>query len=418
MSRNATAALRRMCACVALCVAFLALLPARASASDDDTTPAIATPALDAGDLWRRIRHKDEVPPSNDDDTQRPFVVFAPSLTAKPSTGVSVGLSSSVAFVRGSADDTHISSASASLKVSMKAQTLGSIRFSMFSPGDRWFVQGDNRLQWTSLDVYGSGISAPSTGANLKYDWFRVYETAYRRVAPGLFVGGGVNISEHASIRPDVPAGAPAEYEAYASAHGFAADGTTSSGVNASVLYDTRDNAINARRGWLATASYRTFLDGFLGGDSSWQELNLDVRTYRRLTNDGRHRLALWMLGDFVTAGTAPYLDLPATSGDLFGRSARGYAEGRYRGPHLLYGEAEYRGDLVPSGLLGMVAFLNVTTLDGFGAQERLFRDFAPGAGVGARVLLDKHSRTNLCADYGIGRQGSRGFYLSIQEAF
>jgi len=34
------------------------------------------------------------------------------------------------------------------------------------------------------------------------------------------------------------------------------------------------------------------------------------------------------------------------------------------------------------------------------------------------RVLLDKHSRTNLCDDYGVGRDGSRGFYLAIQEAF
>jgi hypothetical protein len=124
------------------------------------------------------------------------------------------------------------------------------------------------------------------------------------------------------------------------------------------------------------------------------------------------------MLGDFVAGGAAPFLDLPTTAGDLFGRSARGYGEGRYRGPHLVYGEAEYRGDLTASGLLGMVAFLNVTTVDSFDASTRLFRDFAPGTGVGLRVLLDKHSRTNLCADYGFGRQGSRGFYLSLQEAF
>ena len=121
-------------------------------------------------------------------------------------------------------------------------------------------------------------------------------------------------------------------------------------------------------------------------------------------------------MGDFVTGGTAPYLDLPATAGN--DRSARGYGEGRYRGEHLLYGEVEYRGALTTSGLFGFVAFLNTTTVDNRETGEKLFDSVAPGAGLGLRVLLNKRSRTNLCTDYGWGKQGSRGFYLGIQEAF
>ena len=37
-----------------------------------------------------------------------------------------------------------------------------------------------------------------------------------------------------------------------------------------------------------------------------------------------------------------------------------------------------------------------------------------PAAGGGLRLLLNKHSRTNLCVDYGWGAHGS----LGIQEAF
>ena len=47
------------------------------------------------------------------------------------------------------------------------------------------------------------------------------------------------------------------------------------------LLWDTRDSFINAAHGWLAKASYRMSFDGFLGADSSWQRVNLDVRTYR-----------------------------------------------------------------------------------------------------------------------------------------
>ena len=161
---------------------------------------------------------------------------------------------------------------------------------------------------------------------------------------------------------------------------------------------------------------YRTFFDGFLGGDATWQTVNIDVRTYRTLTTGGRNKLAFWFMGNLVTGGTAPFFDLPEIGSD--GRSGRGYSEGRYRGEQLLYGEVEYRGTLTSNGLVGMVAFLNNTTVNNSETGEKLFDSSAPGAGFGLRLLLNKRSRTNLCADYGWGKQGSRGFYLSIQEAF
>ncbi len=116
--------------------------------------------------------------------------------------------------------------------------------------------------------------------------------------------------------------------------------------------------------------------------------------------------------------GVAPYLDLPATGMDTFGRSARGYTEGRFRGERLLYGEVEYRGVLTKNGLLGMVAFFNTTTLTNLESGERLFDNFAPAGGAGLRLLFNKRSRTNLCFDVGFGKDGSRGIYLAVQEAF
>jgi hypothetical protein len=404
--------------CAPVCALFILLVPARGIAADEPPDTDAQPSATDVRDVWQRIRHKEE--PTAEEPPSRRFIVLTPAVTSKPSTGLMVGVASSVAFVAGDAADTHISLAAANLKVSTKKQTQSSVRFGVFSPADRWYLQGDNRLQWTSLNVYGSGISPPATVQNLKYDWFRVYETAYRQVAQRLFVGGGLNVNDHRNVGAGTNAGGflRSEYVTYSVEHGFPLDGAVSGGISTSLLFDTRDNAINAYRGSMASASYRTFFTGFLGGDATWQEISVEARTYRKLTHDARQRIAFWVLGDFVTGGTAPYLDLPSTSNDLFGRSARGYAEGRYRGPHQLYGEAEYRGALTANGLVGMVAFLNVTTLDGFQADERIFHDFAPGAGLGVRLMLDKRSRTNLCADYGIGRQGSAGFYLAIQEAF
>ena len=405
---------RTLCLCLAFTV--LASVPAWAQEPSGETPdpPEI----IDVGDLWRMVRHKDAT--TGEDEAMRRFVAFAPSIGSKPSTGLNGGISGNVAFFRGDPQTTHISSLTAGLKISVKDQTLGGIRFSMFTQDDRWFLQGDNRLQWTSLDTYDLGASAPQGDAeNAKFDLFRFYDTAYRNVRPGLFVGLGLNVSAHSNIRPGagtLSAWDQSAYVAYTEKHGFAADRQTSSGASVALLYDTRDNAINAERGVLAAATYRTFFSGFLGGDSTWQELDLDARTYRKLTRDGRHKLAFWFLGDLVTGGTAPYLDLPTTASPE--RSARGYGEGRYRGEHLLYGEMEYRGTLTKNGLVGFVAFLNTTTVDNTETGERLFEAYAPGAGFGFRLLLNKRSRTNLCTDYGWGKDGSRGFYLAIQEAF
>jgi hypothetical protein len=65
-----------------------------------------------------------------------------------------------------------------------------------------------------------------------------------------------------------------------------------------------------------------------------------------------------------------------------------------------------------------MVAFLNATTAGAKDTGEALFETVAPGLGIGARVLLNKRSRTNLCVDVGWGRDGSRGLYLAVQEVF
>jgi len=406
---------RSFCAALALSLACSATASAQAPDSGSSSSPRIG----DIGDLWRLVRHQE----SGDDDVEAgaKFFVVAPSIGSKPSTGLNGGVSSNLAFYAGDPATTHISSINGGAKISQKGQLLTGARVNAFTSGDRWFFQGDNRFSLTSQNTYGlGGETIASDAENVKYDFARAYESIYRRVAPGLFVGGGVNVSDHSNVHPSDAAAATWDQSAlvaYDAKHGFDVDRQVSGGTNVGVFFDTRDNAINAQRGWFASASYRTFFDGFLGGDSNWQELYVDVRTYRKLTKDSRHRLAIWFLGDAVTGGTAPYLDLPATASND-GRSARGYAEGRYRGERLMYGELEYRGALTSGGLVGFVAFLNTTTVDNSETGERLFESVAPAAGFGFRFLLNKRSRTNLCTDYGWGKQGSRGFYLAIQEAF
>lgn len=392
------------------------------SAARAQDAPAPGT--LDVIDIWNHIRHKPtpaDAPAER--DYREPMKAWTPVIGAKPSAGALFGMAGNIAFFRGEPKTTHISSLVVSATYSTKHQTALLGRFITFGSADRWRLDGDNRAQWTSQNTYGLGTTANSDDVtNAKFTFFRFHNTGYRQLKPGLFAGMGLHFDSHSDFGPgdDVSDDqwADSPFLDYSAEHGMPLDRQISAGPSVNLLFDTRDNTIDARRGWMASASYRGLIKNFLGGSSGWQLVRVENRTYKSLTGDKPRQLAFWLFGEFIVAGTAPYFDLPATGMDMFGRSGRGYAEGRFRGERLLYGEAEYRATLTRNGLLGMVVFVNTTTISNLQNDERLFESAALGAGAGLRVLVNKHSRTNLCFDVGVGKQGSYGVYLAVQEAF
>ncbi len=400
--------------------ATLAAQPAGPPPPIDDESPEATMDVFDLLQLWRR---GDAPPPEEPEwDHTKPMLAIVPTIGSKPSTGFTLGAAASLAMYFGDPATTRISSGLLGLSFSTKQQTSLIGRFGAYTGGDRMRVDGDNRFQWTSQDTYAPGTSSDSsTGVNARFTYVRVFETGYYKVRKDLFAGIGVHLSSHSDIRPGEGADASWEsspYIEYTRQHGFDESGQNSAGASLNVLMDTRDNHINASRGWLASVSYRPFFKDVLGGDSAWQEVLFDVRTFVPIRKDGRQKVAFWLYGDLVAHGVAPYFDLPTLGMDTYGRSGRGYSEGRFRGDGLVYGEVEYRATLLKNGLLGMVAFLNTTTLSDLDGGEELFESFASGGGLGFRLLFNKRSRTNLCLDLAWGRDGAKGLYLGLQEVF
>jgi outer membrane protein assembly factor BamA len=300
-----------------------------------------------------------------------------------------------IAFYRGDPATTRISSSVASITVTTKKQAGISARTTMVGGDDRWRLETDYRFQWTSQDTFGLGIeTARAVGEVARFDFYRLYQSAYVQVTPALYVGGGLHLDNHTNVGPEDEAEASwpdSAYVQYSLAHGLPTDSQISAGPSVEVIWDTRDSFINSDRGWLARLNYRVLFDAFLGGDSHWDKVNLDVRTYRRLSKTGRHKLAVWAYAD--------------------------HAKGHFRGERLAFLELEYRAPLMRNGLLGWVAFLNATTMSNRDGGERLFDHAAPGGGAGLRLLLNKRSKTNLAFDVGFGERGNRGICLAVQEA-
>ena len=387
--------------------------------------PAPAPPEQDVFDLARRLLGKPPDPaavPGAIWDHKKPMLALLPTFGAKPSTGFSFGAAANLTVYFGEPATTPISSANVSGSFSTKKQTSVLARVAAAGSEDRRRLTADYRFQWTSQDTFGLGTNtAADDGVNARFTYIRLFQTAYVNVGKGIKGGVGVHYGVHSDIRPGEDAELTWEQSSlveYSNAYGLELQEQTSAGFSLNLLRDTRDHQINASRGWFGSLSFRPYFKDVLGGDSVWQEVLVDLRTYTRVKGDGRHKLAFWLYGDFVTDGVAPYLDLPSIGADTYGRTGRGYEEGRFRGERMLYGEVEYRATLTANGLLGMVVFANTTTVSSLLEGQRIFDSFAPAGGVGLRVLFNKRAKTNLCIDYAFGESGSRGLYLALQEAF
>lgn len=417
-------------------VAALLLAPPGAAAQDPAPAAAgqDAAPQVDVMDVWHSLR--DEQPkPEVDQDTQGRMIAAMPIIGWNPTFGITFGAAAQIAFVAGDPATTRLSSSVSSLSYSTNNDLLLNVRFGLHTGENRLFVEGDNRVYVSGQSVYGLGADTPSSGGvDADYTFVRLHDRVYRRMRGPLYLGGGLLFDSHANVEPEDDVGEAwtgSPYVTYSMQHGLPVDSQQSGGISANLLLDKRVGEIDPRRGWMVQGWYRFSFDGFLGGDSAWQLAHVELRTYLPLgpkprTSEtspagsvpAKHRLAFWTFTDVTTRGAAPYFDLPETVSDVYGRSARAYQQGRYRGERLAYGEVEYRGMLTRNGLLGIVAFANATTVTNLDAGEKLFDSYAPAGGAGLRVLFNKRSRTNFCVDVAFGKDGAKGLYFALQDAF
>jgi hypothetical protein len=365
-------------------------------------------------------------------------VSLLPIIGYGPANGFVLGAAVSMSKLLGDPKTTQLSSALMSLSLTTKDQVLLCLRSSIFLPGNDWYIPGDVRLLLFTQPTYGLGIyglNSPVTfnigGIDvnrsvleqpMSFDYIRVYETAVKEIVPHWYAGIGVNIDIHnkiqdESLKLDTPNPVITSNYFYSKKYQFDPTHYSTNGLSLNFIEDSRDNPINAYKGFYANLRFRVN-ETIFGSTQNSTMLFYDFRHYIPLNkNRPGTVLAFWTWGEFVTSGNVPYLALPAIGWDTYGRSGRGYVQGRFRGVNMVYGETEYRQPISRNGLFGAVAFLNITTASNTTTGQTLFNSLAPGYGVGLRINMNKKDRTNICIDYGRG-QSSSGVYFNIQETF
>jgi hypothetical protein len=393
---------------------------------------------VDLIDVIRNLLNKPG-PPRNDSIVQGVSnLSLLPIIGYGPANGFVIGAAVSVTKLMGDRNTTQLSSALLSLSITTKDQVLLCMRSAFYLPGNKWYIPGDVRLLFFTQPTYGLGIyglNSPVSfnigGINvdksvleqpMQFNYLRFYETAVRKVIPHWYAGLGVNIDAHSaiedeSLKLDTPNPVVTSNYFYSKKYGFDPAHYSTNGLSVQIIEDSRDNPINAYKGTYFNLKFR-LNEKIFGSSQNSTMIYYEWRNYIPLKKSRPGNvLAFWTWGDFVTSGNVPYLALPSIGWDTYGRSGRGYVQGRFRGKNMMYGETEYRLPISRNGLFGAVAFLNVTTSSSPTTGQPLFGTLAPGYGVGLRINMNKKDRTNICIDYGRG-QSSSGLYFNIQETF
>lgn len=399
---------------------------------------------LDVFDILKSKKKKTENRP--DTIIVRPYKLYIsafPVIGYNPALGFVLGATFNPAIWFGDPKNTPISAFACNVQLTSKSQLLVSLRSSIFTSGANLIFKGDWRFYMYSQPTYGLGsnirgvdsvnwimpngdaaLSASSSAEPMRYNLFRFYETVNKRIIGRFYIGLGYNLDYHWDIsdsRLDLDSGHIyiTQHYFYSVNRGFNPQSYCTSGLLVSFLYDSRDNSCRPTKGIYA-AIIPKFNTTWLGSSKTSFILLTEFRTYIGLSKrNPAHLLAFWYSGGFELVGQLPYLDLPAIGWDTYGRTGRGYVQGRIRGVDYVYGEMEYRFPISPkTHILSGVVFCNATTCNNDDDSQHLFEYIAPGAGLGLRVMINKKSNSNLTVDMGFGLNGSRGLFLNINEAF
>lgn len=343
--------------------------------------------------------------------TGRYHFSIAPGLGYSLSTGFGAIIVSNTAFYTTNSESSKLSNIFADVVYTQNQQFIVHTQSNIWTKDNKYNIVTDWRYLKYPQKTYGlGGHTEVDKSVDQDYQYFRMYTTILRNLGNNFYAGFGYSLDYHWNIKQSGDSAIFAQVNP-----SDVPTKTVSSGLNFNVLYDNRDNSINPDKGAYVSILYRPQFT-FLGSDSNWGSLRVDIRKYVRFPANSENVIAFWSFNWLTLNGNPPYLDLPSTGWDPYNNSGRGYIQGRFRGKNMLYLETEYRFKITRNGLIGGVAFVNAESFSE--PDNNRFEVVSPGGGIGARFKFNKHSKTNIAIDYGWGTNGSQGFFVNLGEVF
>ena len=364
----------------------------------------------DLSDIISRLFKKQKTKTLSDTFSAKPVYSFVTAIGYTLQTKLAAVIAGNIAFR--SDTNTNLSTITSNATYTQNKQFFWPLQTAFWAKNNRYVFLGDLRYYKYPQSSFGLGSSAPVDNEDpMDYSFFRFYEVVLKKITGNFYGGLGYIIDYRWNIsHQGTKNGAPSDYTKYGEA-----GSSTSSGFTVNGLYDTRDNPINASKGFYTNLQLRNNLKA-LGSNANWRSLIIDARKYFTVSKRSQNVLAFWSYNWLVLDGRPPYLDLPSMGWDSYSSTGRGYIQGRFRGAQMLYLESEFRFRISRGGLFGGVLFGNGQS---FSAEPgTTLQKIQTGYGAGLRIKIKKESKTNLAIDYGFGAQGSKGLFISVGEYF
>ena len=303
-----------------------------------------------------------------------------------------------------------------------EGQSLLQLVHSIYTPGEKFYLNGEISAYDILLYYYGKGPGTASANeSETSYKLFIINQRLQKQIAPKLFFGA---LYRYTSI---TGVSAPEKTTDEGARNVFYTDtritererqNTRISGLGPVVTYDTRDVPLAAFKGDLLDVS-ATFNGTGLGSDYRFVRYQLDARHFQPI-GSSRTILAAQFLGQFHT-GDVPFRELAGLGANLGGtlynnaNLLRGIYEQRYRDRQMIMFQAELRQKLfwrIDGAIFGGVGNVN-QYVDKFALSDT---KYAGGAGIRFNFL--RRDRVNLRLNYAGGTGSKPGSLFAIGEAF
>jgi len=306
--------------------------------------------------------------------------------------------------IRGSGDETRTSNLPLTVQYTIENKYLFFSGFEIFSPQEKYMLTGNIRIQSFPSLYFGIGDDTPKSNEE-EFNYSQVLlepillKNLFRKY---LFFGAGIRYNKISKVEAQ-PNGLLENTDQPGTL------GSTSSGLELAMIYDSRDNILNASEGYFISLTHG-FYDSFIGSTQDFQLTKFDFRHYMQPLGTPSSILGFHFVSQF-SKGDTPLQELGQLGGQFI---MRGYFEGRYTDRHMIASQIEWRQNL--SHRWGLAAFVGVGNvaprLDEFDLNT-----LRTSYGVGIRFLVDKAENLNLRLDFGVGNE-KINYYFKIAEAF
>ena len=345
-----------------------------------------------------------------------------PVIFYQAETGFGYGLGALLSG-RFSADTlTRPSNARVQYWTTQKGQSLLQLVHSIYTPGEKFYLNGEISAYDILLYYYGTGPkSASADESETSYKLLIINQRLQKQIAPKLFFGAQYRLTDVTKL--DVPAKNVDDNRTNV----FYTDSrvtprqrqdTRVSGLGPVITYDTRDVPLAAFHGSLLDFG-ATFNGTGLGSDYRFVRYQLDARHFQPIRST-KTILAMQFLGQFHT-GDVPFRELAGIGANLGGtlynnaNLLRGIYEQRFRDRQMVMFQAELRQKLfwrIDAAVFGGVG--NVSQyVDKFSLNNTKY-----AGGAGLRFNFLQRDRVNLRLDYAGGTGSAPGILFAIGEAF